>query len=147
MGAVGNNTLAQQHILQAVHNSGIGGHSGITPTYNRIKALFAWPNIKHIVQSFVQQCEVCQQAKVEHIRQPGLLQPLPVPSQAWAVVSLDFIEGLPSSDRFNAILVVIDKFTKYVHLSPIHHSYTAIQIAKIYLDNIYKLHGLPQTTI
>jgi hypothetical protein len=144
---VGNNSLAQQHILQAVHSGGIGGHSGITPTYNRIKTLFAWPNMKQTMQHYVQQCQVCQQAKIEHIRQPGLLQPLPVPSQAWEIVSLDFIEGLPSSDRFNAILVVIDKFTKYGHFIPIHHPYTALQIAKIYLDNIYKLHGLPQYMI
>jgi hypothetical protein len=103
--------------------------------------------MKQTVQRYVQQCQVCQQAKIEHIRQPGLLQPLPVPSQAWEIVSLDFIEGLPSSDRFNAILVVIDKFTKYGHFIPIHHPYTALQIAKIYLDNIYKLHGLPQYMI
>lgn len=130
-----------------LHGSGIGGHSGVTPTYSRIKALFAWPNMKQTVQLFVKQCEVCQQAKVEHIRQPGLLQPLPIPAQAWEIISMDFIEGLPTSDRFNAIMVVIDKFTKYAHFIPIHHPYTAIQIAKIYLDNIYKLHGLPKIMI
>lgn len=103
--------------------------------------------MKQTVQTFVQQCEVCQQAKIERIRQPGLLQPLSVPSQAWEVVSLDFIEGLPPSDRYNAILVVVDKFTKYGHFIPIHHPYTAMQIAKVYLDNIYKLHGLPKAMI
>lgn len=53
---VGGSKLAQQHILQALHESGIGGHSRITTTYNRIKALFAWPHLKAIVQSFVNQC-------------------------------------------------------------------------------------------
>lgn len=57
---VGNNTLAQQHILQAVHNSGIGGHSGIQATYQRIKQLFAWPKLKQSVQKFVQTCTICQ---------------------------------------------------------------------------------------
>jgi hypothetical protein len=84
---------------------------------------------------------------VEHGKLPGLLQPLPIPEQAWQIVSLDFIEGLPSSDRHNAILVVIDKLTKYGHFIPIHHPYMALQIAKVYVDNVYKLHGLPQVLI
>lgn len=62
---VGHNVLAQ-HILQALHASGIGGHSGISATYKRVRSLFAWPNLKHAVQQFVHQCEICQQAKVEH---------------------------------------------------------------------------------
>jgi len=133
---VGTNALAQQHILQALHDSGIGGHSGITATYIRVKAL---SNLKQTVHDFVQQCSTCQQAKVEHKKMPGLLQPLPIPSQAWEVVCLDFVEGLPVSDRFNAILVVIDRFSKYGHFIPIHHPYSALQIAKIYLDSVYKL--------
>jgi len=144
---VGNNQLAQQHILQALHASGIGGHSGVAATYSRVKSLFAWPQLKKSVQQFVQQCSICQQAKVEHTKLPGLLQPLPVPAQAWEVISLDFVEGLPASDRYNAILVVIDKFSKYGHFIPIHHPYTALQIAKLFLDNVYKLHGLPKAII
>jgi hypothetical protein len=79
---VGGNKLAQQHILQTLHDCGIGGHSGITTTYNRIKALFAWPHLKATVQSFGQ-CQVCQQAKVEHGKLPRLLQPLSILEQAW----------------------------------------------------------------
>lgn len=75
---VGSNVLAQHHILQALHDSGIGGHSGITPTYSHIRALFAWPKLKETVLKFVQQCTTCQQAKVEHTKLPSLLQPLPV---------------------------------------------------------------------
>lgn len=96
---VGNNTLAQQHILQTLHASGIGGHSGIQATYHRVNTYFSWPKMKKVVTAFVQRCEVYQQAKVEHCKLPGLLQPLPVPDSAWTVISLDFIEGLPKSDK------------------------------------------------
>jgi hypothetical protein len=82
-------------------------------------------------------------AKSKHVKPTGLLEPLPIPAQAWDIVSLDFIEGLPPFDRHNAILVVIDKFTKYAHFITVHHPFIAFQIAKIYLDNVYKLHGLP----
>jgi hypothetical protein len=144
---VGNNKLEQQHILQALHDSGIGGHSGITTTYIRVKQLFAWPGLKASVQQFVQQCQTCQQAKTEHIKIPGLLEPLPVPDQAWEIVSMDFIEGLPQSEGFNLILVVVDKFSKYGHFIPIAHPFTAPQIAQVFFCHVYKLHGLPRAII
>jgi len=144
---VGSNSLAQNHILQSLHSSVVGGHSGIQSTYHRIKALFAWPKMKAFVTAFVQSCEVCQQAKSEHVRLPGLLQPLPVPEKAWSVVSLDFIEGLPKSQSYNAILMVVDKFTKYGHFIPLTHPFTALSVAKLYFAHIYKLHGLPDAII
>lgn len=90
---------------------------------------------------------MCQQPKVEHVGTPGLLQPLPVPAKAWDVVSLDFIEGLPKSSRYDTILVIIDKFTKYGHFIPMAHPYTALSVAQLFVDNIYKLHGLPKVLI
>ncbi|GMI79982.1 hypothetical protein HRI_001667500 [Hibiscus trionum] len=60
---------------------------------------------------------------------------------------MDFIEGLPSSLRYNCILVVIDKFTKYAHFLPLAHPYTALDIANAYLSQVYKLHGSPKISI
>jgi hypothetical protein len=57
---VGNNALAQQNILQALHSSGVGGHSGIQGTYHCVKQLFAWPALKNSVQQYVQSCEICR---------------------------------------------------------------------------------------
>lgn len=144
---VGNNPTAQQHILIAMHDSGLGGHSGISATYARIKQLFAWPNMKQMVQDFVKGCQVCQQAKTERTKTPSLLQPLLVPDQAWEIISMDFIEGLPTSDHYNALLVVIDKFSKYGHFIPLKHPFTALQVAQLFMNHVYKLHGLPKTII
>jgi len=144
---VGNNLLAQAHILQALHNSGLGGHSGIHATYHRVKSLFAWPNLKSSVTSYVQSCSVCQQAKSEHVKTPGLLQPLPIPSQPWSTISMDFIEGLPKSGGFDVIFVVVDKLTKYAHFVPLAHPFTALSVAQLFFNNIYKLHGLPDAII
>jgi hypothetical protein len=60
---------------------------------------------------------------------------------------MDFIEGLPPSDHFNALLVVIDKFTKYGHFIPVKHPFTALQIVQVFMNNVYKLHELPKTII
>ena len=90
---------------------------------------------------------MCQQAKVEHVKLPGLLQPLPVPDQAWYVVSLDFIEGLPKSQHYDTILMVIDKFSKYGLFIPLIHPFNAPEVAHLFLANVYKLHGMPTVII
>lgn len=126
---LGNNELAQQHVMLALHSFGVSEHSGFLATLHRIKQLFAWPNMKKHVKQLVAACETCQQAKVEHVRVPGLLQPLPIVDQARQTICMDFIEGLPKSNRFDTILVVIDKFTKYAHFISLSHPFTALQVA------------------
>lgn len=144
---MGNNPLAQNHILQALHNSGVGGHSGVHATYQRVKQYFSWPQMKKSVQDFVAGCQVCQQAKSEHVKLPSLLQPLPVPTGAWNVICMDFIEGLPLSHNHNVILVVIDKFTKYAHFVILRHPFTAAIVANAFMNTVYKLYGLPNIII
>lgn len=100
-----------------------------------------------MVLDYVAHCSICQQAKSERVRYPGLLQPLPVPDFAWQVVTLDFIEGLPSSHGHNCILVVVDKFSKYAHFLPLSHPFTALKVAMLYMENVFKLHGLPEAIV
>jgi len=144
---LGQHKEAHQAILLALHNSGLGGHSGITATYHKVKALFAWPGMKEDIKKYINDCQVCSQAKTEHCKLPGLLQPLNIPPHAWHTVSLDFIEGLPKSKSFDTILVVIDKFTKYGHFIPLAHPYSALSVAQLYMNNIYKLHGMPKVLV
>jgi len=60
---------------------------------------------------------------------------------------MDFVEGLPKSDDYSVIVVVVDRLTKYAHFLPTKHPYTASMIAKLFLDTIVKLHGLPKTIV
>jgi hypothetical protein len=99
------------------------------------------------VEDYVAQCSVCKQAKSERVRYPGLLQPLAVPKHSWHTVSLDFIEGLPSSRQADCILVVVDKMTKYAHFIALKHPYTAHQVAMAFVDNVFKLHGMPAVIV
>lgn len=99
--------------------------------------------MKHDIKKFILACQVCQQAKVDHCRPVGWLQPLPVPDHAWQTVCLDFVEGLPKSNKLDTILVVVDKFNNYGHFIPLSHPYIALQVAQVYFDHVYKLHGLP----
>lgn len=144
---LGHNTGLQTKVISALHDSAVGGHSGFPVTYHRVKSVFSWTGMKKHIKEFVQTCVVCQQAKPDHSKYPGLLQPLPIPEHAWQVISLDFISGLPTSHRYNCIMVVVDKFSKYAHFIALAHPFSALSVAKVYLSEIYKLHGLPQSIV
>lgn len=127
---VGQNIQLQTKLISAVHDTALGGHSGISVTYSRLKHLFAWHGMKTAVQNYVSACAICQQAKPDGSKLLGLLQPLPVPDRAWSVISMDFIKGLPTSSGFNCILVVVvDLFSKYSHFLPLKHPFTALMVA------------------
>jgi transposase InsO family protein len=74
----------------------------------------------------------------------GLLLPLPIPACPWEHVTADMIVKLPQSNGYDSILVIIDHFSKMAHLIPTNKSITAVGIAKLYLDNVFCLHGLPK---
>ena len=137
----------QLKIIQACHDSPVGGHSGVPVTYMRLKKMFSWRGMKSDVHKYVKSCMACQRAKPDRARLPGLLQPLPVPDSAWPVLSLDFVEGLPTSGQVICVLMVIDYFTKYGHFIPLHHPFTAHTIANVFLANVYKLHGMPSAIV
>jgi hypothetical protein len=99
--------------------------------------------MKNSIKDYVASCSICQQSKSDRSKYPGLLQPLLVPDQAWDVISMEFVEGLPRYANANTILVVVDTFSKYAHFIPLLHPYSALKVAQLFLDSVYKLHGLP----
>ena len=143
---VGADTELQVKFIKAFHAT-TGGHSGFPVTYKRLLSLFRWAGMKAQVQHFVATCQICQQAKPERVLYPGKLTPLRVPPSAWHTISLDFIHGLPPSGKYNCILVIIDSFSKYGNFLPLKHPFSAAKIAEVFIDTIYKLHGLPAAVV
>uniref|UniRef100_A0A453NI67 Integrase catalytic domain-containing protein n=1 Tax=Aegilops tauschii subsp. strangulata TaxID=200361 RepID=A0A453NI67_AEGTS len=94
------------------------------------------------IKQYVQCCSVCQQAKPDRAASPGLLLPLPIPTKPWDMISMDFVEGLPQSSRFNCLLVIVDKRTKFSYFLPLSHPYTATSVAQLFIQQVYKVHGL-----
>lgn len=60
---------------------------------------------------------------------------------------MDFITGLPNSHGKDAILVIVDRMSKYAHFIALSHPYTAVSVAQLFLDQFYRLHGLPKSII
>ena len=96
---------------------------------------------------WVRECDICQRQKLDLSASPGLLQPLPIPQRVWRDISMDFIEGLPSSQGKSAVFVVVDRMSKYAHFIALKHPFTASQVAQAFMENVYKLHGLPETIV
>lgn len=129
-------------ILAEFHSSSTAGHFGFLQTYKRVLRNFNFPCLKKEVNSFVAGCDTCQRTNYETLKSSGLLQPLPIPTQIWTDIAMNFIENLPSTYDRNAILVVVDRLSKYGHFIPIKHSYSATKVADIFIREIFHLHGM-----
>lgn len=144
---IGSGGDLRTRIIWEFHDSSMGGHSGQEVTYKKISQFFFWPNLRKHVNEYVQNCDMCQRIKSGTQFPGGLLQPLPIPTSIWEEISLDFIEGLPKSSDMDCILVVVDRLTKVGHFIPLKHPYTATTVAQVFLDNVYKLHGMPKVIV
>eukprot|EP00253_Pinus_taeda_P032926 PITA_32926 len=109
---------------------------------------YYWPKMKQEVAEYLARCLECQQIKAEHMHPAGLLQPLPIPEWKWEIISMDFITGLPRTKKnHDSIMVVVDKLSKAAHFILVHSTYKSVQIAHIFMKNVFKLHGLPKVII
>lgn len=94
------------------------------------------------MKEFVQGCLTCQRYKSENLHLAGLLQPLPVPSEIWSDIAMDFIQGFPKVGGKTVVLTVVDRFSKFAHFIPLGHPYTAASVVKAaFFEDIVCLHG------
>jgi len=84
---------------------------------------------------------------VQHIKKAAPLHPLPTPKTPWKEISIDVIGPLPRSEDKDAILVVVDRFSKMIRLMATMTSISSSKVAKIYWDDIWKIHGIPKKII
>ncbi|PKA46982.1 putative mitochondrial protein [Apostasia shenzhenica] len=144
---IGSDFALRQQLIQMIHMGSMGGHSGFIPTLHKLKSMFHWKGMGKATKIFIQECNVCQQNKYETSSKSGPLQPLPIPEKVWTNVSMDFIEGLPKSNGKDTIFVVVDRLSKYAHFMALAHPFSATTVAQAYLDNVYKLHGMPEKIV
>jgi hypothetical protein len=94
--------------------------------------------LKDSAEEYVKTCLTCQQNWTLNKKQAGLLQPLPIPEGPWESVSMDFMVGLPPSRGFDAIMVVVDRFSKMAHFIPTKDEATAQEIGKVVLHTCFQ---------
>jgi hypothetical protein len=135
-------------ILHECHDVPASGHLGKDKTIEQVKRRFYWPRMDDDITKYVIGCDECQRNKPSQQSRMGLLQPLPIPNRPWSQVSLDLITQLPRSRLGNdAIVVFVDKLTKMVHYVPTTTNVTAPQLSMIFMREVCRLHGVPDSIL
>ncbi len=141
----------QMKILKKQHDDPLAGHLAIKKTYNTLRHKYFYPNMYKQVDAYCTSCLICQGARVIRVKQPGELQPFPIPTKAWDVLSMDFITRLSESfaygGTYNAIFVLIDKLSKMCHYIRCRSDMTAGELAEVITQEVIRLHGVSSAII
>ena len=134
----------KRDIMEGAHSSAYAMHPGCTNMYKTLKQHYWWNGMKKGIASFVSRCLTYQQVKAEHQKPAGKIQLLPIPVWKWEKITMDFVTGLPWTQRqHDAIWVIVDRLTKSAHFLPINVEDSLEKLAKLYMDEIVRLHGVP----
>ena len=137
----------RKRLLQLSHGVTSTGHPGRDRTYSRLARRYYWPKMSQHVNRYVKSCDTCQRVKGDRPRE-NLLRPLPVPNRPWQCIGMDFITGLPLTSQGNdMILTFVDRLTKQAHFVPTKATIDAQGVADLYLQNVYRLHGLSESIV
>ncbi|KAL2126371.1 hypothetical protein VTI74DRAFT_1096 [Chaetomium olivicolor] len=139
----------RQELLSRLHDAPTAGHGGIRKTRTLVGRNYYWDTLKEDVEQYVKHCVVCQRTKARNHRPYGELAPLPVPDSPWQDITVDFITGLPSSidprsnRPCNAVLVFVDKLTKYALYIATSTKLSASAFAELFFQHVFRPFGLP----
>lgn len=138
----------RNQILEEAHSSKLSIHPGSSKMYQDLKSHFWWTKMKKEIVAYVARCDNCCRVKAIHLKPAGLLQPLSIPEWKWEEISMDFIVGLPPTQKnFNSIWVIVDHLTKSAHFIPVRIDYRPSDHAELYFNQKVHLHGVPRTIV
>ncbi|GKA62965.1 ty3-gypsy retrotransposon protein [Tanacetum coccineum] len=153
---VGSNEQLRQALVTYFHSDPVEGHSGVQVTIKKLGTVLYWREMKKLVKKFVAKCDVCQRNKPDLSAYPGPpsnLSPIFfsrffLPTKVWhCKFAMDFMSLTLFLRQRTVLFVVVDRLSKYAHFIPMSHLFTTSQVAQVFLDNVYKLHGMSNTIV
>jgi len=145
---VSNKNELKKVILREFHVKSYSGHPGYQKTLIVMKRYYYWLNLKRDVAKFVTRCFDYQLVKAECKHSDGLLQPIAIPEWKWEVISMNFITGLPKTvKQRDSIMVIVDRLTKVAHFIPMKSTYSASNVAQVFIKDVVRLHGVPKKIV
>src|SRR5258708_10176781 len=140
---VPNQEILHLQVICNHHNPLVAGHFREARTSKLIRHSFHWPGLRQMVKDYMASCTTCACTKSVRHKPYRKLKQLPIPSQPWLSILMDFIEQLPASEDFSTILVVVNWLMKQVIFIPSHDTMNALQVAQLFLTHIFSKHGVP----
>ena len=138
----------RRRILDEAHDTPEGGHFGADPTYVRMKDQYFWKQMWRDTLCHVAGCDLCHRTNHQSRKHMGLLPPLPVAKGRWQRIGIDFITDLPvSGSGHNCIVMFVDHMTKRAHWRACRKTIDALAFARIFIDDIVCLHGVPEEVV
>ncbi len=139
-------------LLRRNHDDPLAGHYGKDRTREILRRKYYWPKMAKEINAYIEQCDSCARHKTRRHKPYGILRPLEPPSAPWQDFAMDFITDLPTSkDRngveYDSVLVVIDRFSKYVQYVPVRKTIDAKELALVIKERVFLKTGCPQTLL
>jgi hypothetical protein len=130
---VPDNKELKRHILGLYHDSLLSGHLGQQGTLALIQQMYWWKNMVAEIKEYIKACPTCSRNKHLNNAPAGLMYPLPIPDGPWEWTQSDHITGLPQSQGFDAIYIVMDRLTKMAHFIPTSTMANAEELVQLHL--------------
>jgi hypothetical protein len=129
----------REDIITWNHDAITAGHPGRFKTQELITRDYWWPLIQSDIKRYIEGCEICQRTKSKRSSPAAPLNPNEVPNKPWETISIDLIGPLPESQGHNAILVIVDRFTKGSYFVLTTVEITSLGVAKEFRDHVFVL--------
>jgi hypothetical protein len=99
------------------------------------------------INRYVRNCNNCRRSTIPQDKTLGLLKPLPIPERPWQYISIDFYKLPPDRNRYDIVIILVDRFSKRLFLIPCHKNIDAKEAARLYIHYIYQIYGPLDTII
>jgi hypothetical protein len=123
------------------------GHFSPYKTCDYLRCYYWWPSIQADVDVYCKSCHQCRTTKPDTKKPSGLLHGLPIPDRPWGSIAMDFLGPFPKCEGFDYLWVVICRLTNMIHLIPITTCTKASELAYVFLREVVRLHGLPESIV
>jgi hypothetical protein len=135
------------NLLKEKHSGGLAGHFGHDKAFAQFISSYSWPSMRTEVVKLVNRCRICQHVKGKR-QNIGLYKPLPIPERPWDAIRMDFVFGMPITQRgCDSIFMVVDIFSKMAHFIPCQKTNDATHVGNLFFKEVARLHGLPRSIV
>jgi len=134
-------------VIQLYHDVLAAGHEGRWKTVELVTRNYWWPGVTRDVEKYVEGCDLCQRMKNQMEEPAGKLKLSEVPTKPWSHLTVDFITKLLVVAGKDVVLVVCDRLSKMTHFVATTEGTSVKGLARLFQDNVWKLHGLPESVV